>query len=280
MALTIDNLAQKRPLPTPGHWIREFMAALLERLDLSCVSLGPGCRNLDTDLALKSEWIEEIDLFGVGDRIETGRLDDFVFAWSEVFQDRRLLLAAVNGPYRISYPRSPTLVLHLTIWPAKWLTKVCPFVVNGFRRAQVFVGAQPDSLVALQRPDPKQLLHWHYGLENCRRYIDQEGFEAPTWWIDGHAPNGKIMFHEISGTYRMTEFIAYTLNSAVANISHFPALLPPSVGQVRLLAGEFRKRAVAARSGVPVDPVWLEKKKPVAVALIDRLTEELRYAVT
>jgi hypothetical protein len=255
------------------------MAALLERLDLSCISLGPGCRNLDTDLAPGSGLIEEIDFFGVGKRIESGRLDGFFPQWSGDFQGRRMLAAAVNGPFRVSYPEAPTLVLHLTIWPETWLTKVCPFVVNGFRRAQVFVGKKPDSFLSVQRPEPKELLNWHYGLKNCRRYIDQEGFEAPTWWLDGRPRDGKIMFHDISGSYRRTEFIAYTLNSALANIAHFPVLHPPSSQRLRLLAAEFRRCAVAARNAVPVDPAWLAKKTPAAVSLIDRLIEELQAVV-
>ncbi len=279
MALPIDNLAQQRPLPPPGQWIREFMAALSERLDLSCVSLGPGCRNLDTDLAPGLGLIEEIDFFGVGKRIESGRLDGFFPQSFGDFQGRRMLAVAVNGPFRVPYPEAPTLVLHLTIWPEKWLTKVCPFVVNGFRRAQVFVGKKPDSFVSVQRPEPKELLNWHYGLKNCRRYIDQEGFEAPTWWLDGRPRDGKLMFHDISGSYRMTEFIAYTLNSALANIGQFPALRPPSIERVRLLAAEFRQRVVAARSGAAVNPAWLAKKKPTAVSLIDRLIEELQAAL-
>lgn len=276
MALPIENLFQDRSHFFAGQWIREFTASLLKRLDLCCVSLGPGCRSLETDLVLTSKLVEEIDFFGVGDHIETGQLNDVLFPWSEQVQGRRVILAAVNGPYRISYPESPTLVLHLTIWPRKWLTKVCPFVVNGFRRAQVFAGEKPATLVAVQRPHPKELLHWHYGLENCRSYIDQEGFEAPTWWIDGCGRDGSIMFHDISGPYRMTEFIAYTLNSALDNIGQFPGLHLPSGKQARMMAAEFRQRAVAARNGTAVDPGWLSMQKPAAVFLIDRLIEELQ----
>jgi len=103
--------------------------------------------------------------------------------------------------------------------------------------------------VPMQRPEPKELLNWHHGLKNCRRYLDQEGFAASTWWLDGRPCDGKIMFHDISGPYRRTEFIACSLNSALANIGQFPALRASSTEPVRLLADEFRQRAVAARNG-------------------------------
>ncbi len=256
--------------------VREFAADLLDRLGLLCVAFGPIRPNRDADLLPGRSRIEEIDLFGVGEWIESARLEGVARRWSERFPGTRTVLAAVNGPYRIAYPAESTFVVHLTLWPRKWLTRVCPFVVNGFRQARAYCGKPPETLVGRRRPDEKELLDWHYGLENCRRYIRQESFDAPTWWIDGHCHEGGAVRHDISGPYRMTEFIAYTLRGALRNIGDFHGLFLPSADRAGALAAEFRGHAVGARNGRPVDPGWLAERKPEALSVIDRLIGELR----
>jgi hypothetical protein len=275
-----EKRSVKRKTPEGiGDAVRQWMSVFAERLDLRCVALGPGCRNPDTDLDLTACRIAEIDFFGVGDRIESARLEGFTAGWAHFFQERRLVLAAVNGPYRTAFPAVPTLVLHLTLWPTKWLTKVCPFVVNGFRKAQVFVGSRPGALVPPRKPSAMELLQWHYGLENCLRYIHQEGFEAPTWWIDDRSYDGRAVFHDLSDPYRMTEFIAYALNGALCNVAHFPALLLPSTSRTRPLAATFRRRAIEARNGAPVAADWLARHKPAAISAIEILIREIGAAL-
>ncbi|MGD8367176.1 MAG: hypothetical protein PVG78_06030 [Desulfobacterales bacterium] len=268
---------EKKPSPSPlGSLVRGFMDDLSEGLGLSCVALGPGCRDLEDDLFLQHSRIDEVDFFGVGPVVDSGRLADAADRLPGDFQGRRLRVAAVNGPYRTPYPKAATLVFHITIWPEKWLTRVCPFVVNGFRRSRVFVGADPGSTVPERRPEPRQLLKWHYGLENGLRYIRAQRFEAPTWWIDGRPCDGKMVPHDISGTYQMTEFVAYTLNAALCNAENFPAVtLPAAADQARSMAAEFRRRALDARNGIPVDAAWLASRKPAAEALIEQLIREL-----
>ncbi len=273
MQMQLEKKQSQSPL---GALVRGFMDDLWIRLGLSCVALGPGHRDIQDDVSLTYSRIDEIDFFGVGPAVDSRSLADVEGRLPDTFQGRRLQVAAVNGPYRTRYPEAATLVFHLTIWPEKWLTRVCPFVVNGFRQAGAYVGAVPGSLVPERRPEPRELLGWHYGLENCLRYIRRESFEAPTWWIDGRPCGGKMVSHAISGPYRMTEFVAYSLNAALCNLSNFPGVtLPPEVEQARSLAAEFRRHAVEARNGVPVDAAWLASRKPEAEALIDRLVREL-----
>ena len=49
------ELEKRRPVTPLAELVTDFMEMLRERLGLSCVALGPGCRDMEADLA----WLKE-----------------------------------------------------------------------------------------------------------------------------------------------------------------------------------------------------------------------------
>lgn len=214
--------------------VHEVADILFKELELECLTLPSNILEKG-----RYSFIQEWDFFGVAEEIPAVKLPRVEDRLLALTRDVRIRLVSVNGPYRISFPQSPTFVIHLTLWPKRWLNYVCPLVRNAFLQAKVYRGASPKALADEANVTRQDLIDWHFGPRASIRILEERAYQAATWYNDGIAYlTGPIQRHPLHDPYVLAEYLRYSVRTALQASSafrigdlttHFDTLMDPLI---------------------------------------------------
>lgn len=251
--------------------VAEHVAEIVsQELSLKCIAIPQGIR---AERELAYDHICEIDLFGIADRIRTDCLSVAETKLRHLVDGWNTCLVVVNGPYRIPFPSERTLVIHLTLWPMRWLAHVCPVVLNAFYRAPWFLGMPPQDLVSETQISVHDLLNWHFGPRNMLEAISVRRFSAATWYLNQATyPSGRPMVHHLNDPYILAEFLLYAYRTALQVIDGCTSGCEQSAVEIRRASEHLRSLTGRARNGLRLTEAQVE-------LLIPSVQEDLQTVV-